>query len=224
MAEAKLILHFVLYLFYSIVAIKLGLWRMQYEFGFLGRLPIRPKRPERLFFGFFPDAPTSMRIVQLRQRFLHEKDFGGNLIQADRLHVSLHHVGDYKRLKTKFIYAASEAAKAISMPPFEMTFRFIQSFEGAPSVRGKPRGRPLVLMGGGDTVFDLHKNLGRAMGRLGLKARDDFTPHITLLYGPESVPLQPIEPIRLAVNAFDLIHSHLWLSHYDIKGRWELRD
>jgi 2'-5' RNA ligase len=185
-------------------------------------LPLRPKRPERLFFGLFPDTETSVRVGQFTRRFLSENQWKGRPLETERLHVSLHHVGDYERLRTKFIYAARQAGEAISMRPFEVTFRFIKSFEGAPQIDGRARRRPLVLLGEGDALLELHKILGAAMRKNGLRAAEHFTPHMTLSFGPKPMPMQAIEPLRFVTNEFALIHSKRGLTQYDLVDRWSL--
>lgn len=192
------------------------------EFDFMKDFPRRPKRPERLFFSLFPEAETSNAVVRLRQRFLSEHHIEARDLEAERLHVSLHHIGDYKSLRTKFVYAARQAGKAVSMPPFVATFRYIKSFEGAPQRGGKPPKRPLVLLGEGAPLFELHRSLGAAMRANGFRAGEHFTPHMTLSYGPQWIPLQEIEPIRFVVNKIVLIHSRLWLTQYEVLGSWSL--
>jgi 2'-5' RNA ligase len=195
---------------------------MQWEFAFLRDEPARPKRPDRLFFALFPDAQTSRRIARFAERVVRDHRLEGRRIEAARLHVSLHHVGDYPRLRGKFVYAARRAGDAVVMRPFEVTFRAIRSFEGAPSIGGKPRRRPLVMLGEGEALLDLHKRLGAAMERHGLTAARAFTPHMTLLYAPKAVPVQAIEPIHVMIDDFSLVHSKLGLTQYDVVGRWPL--
>ncbi len=191
---------------------------MQSVFEFYRDLPVRPKRPERLFFAALPDPETAVRIGQFRDRFLREHRLDGKPIRTDRLHVSLLHVGTYKCLRTKFVYAAEQAAKAVSMPPFEMTLDRSKSFQGTPSVNGGPRSCPLVPLGDSDAVLELHRKLGGA----GPMAAEGLTPHMTVSYGPTLVPLQMIEPIRFVVKEFVLVHSMLRLSQYKMVGHWPL--
>jgi 2'-5' RNA ligase len=195
---------------------------MQGEFNFCRDVPVRPKRPERLFFGLLLDAETSFRVEQFRQRFVCENRLAGRLLKTECLHVSLHHVGDYPRLPSKFIYAARRAGKAVAMHPFEITFRFVKCFEGFPSSDGRPRRRPIVVLCEGGALSELHKILGAAMAETGLRAAEHLTPHMTLLYSSTPVRLQAIEPIRFAVNEFALIHSALGLTTYNIVDRWPL--
>jgi 2'-5' RNA ligase len=196
---------------------------MQREFAFLRDEPARPKRPDRLFFALFPNPQTSYLIARFVERFVRDHRLEGTRLEAARLHLSLHHVGDYPRLRSKFVYAAKQAGGSVFVRPFEVTFRSIRSFEGAPPIGGKPRRRPLVMLGEGEALPDLHQRLCAAMESNGLRAARSFTPHITLLYGPAAVPVQAIEPIRFVVDEFALVHSRLWLTQYDVIGRWPLR-
>lgn len=196
---------------------------MQGVFAFYKDLPARPRRPERLFFGVFPDPEAAAHIARFGRRFVLRNQLKGSLLRPDRLHVSLHHVGDYKRLRTKIVYAARQAGNGVLGYPFEMTFRSLRSFEGAPAVGGRPCRRPLVLLGDDDHVLsELHRSLGSAMVRNGLRPTTHFTPHLTMFYGSKQIPLQAIEPIRFTVKEVTLVHSMLWLSRYNILGRWPL--
>jgi RNA 2',3'-cyclic 3'-phosphodiesterase len=195
---------------------------MQGVFDFYRCSPRRPVRPERLFYGLFLDAGTSARVCRFRRQFFDENDLKGNPLQAVRLHLSLHLIGDYKRLRTRLIYAAVQTAKTIAMPPFEVTFRAIKSFEEGPPICGRRRGRPLVLLGEGDALFELHSALGSAMAKNGLRSEARFTPHMTLSYDLKAIAEQAIEPIRMMVSEFVLVHSELWLTKYNVLDRWPL--
>jgi 2'-5' RNA ligase len=195
---------------------------MQPAFDFYVPSPRRPERPERLFFALLPGRAL-FAIEQFARRFVLECQWLDALLSADRWHVSLQHVGDYRRLREKFIFGARKAAESVAMPPFDVTFQSIETFEGAPSRNGKPRRRPLVLIGEGAALRELHGMLGAAMEKNGFRAGTDFTPHMTLSYGSESVPPQEIEPVRFAAKELVLIHSRLWLSQYEILGRWPFR-
>jgi 2'-5' RNA ligase len=109
------------------------------------------------------------------------------------------------------------------MPAFEIVFHAIGSFAGTPSTPGRPQRRPLVLLGNGAGLTDLHRMLGAAMRTVGLRAAPDFAPHMTLAYSPTLVPWLSIEPIRFVVHEFELIHSELWLGRYNTIDRWFLQ-
>jgi 2'-5' RNA ligase len=193
---------------------------MQHVFDFYDDQGDRSKNPERLFFCVMPDDAAGGEVMQLGDRLFVQHRLGGSRLRRDRLHMSLHPVGDYPRLPTKVIYAASRAARAVLMAPFEIRLRAVQSFEPAPHKRNR---RPLVLLGeGGDALPTLFRTLGAAMLQNGLKAAGAFTPHMTLSYGPQPVPTQPIEPIRFLAKDFVLIHSRLGLTRYEVIDRWPL--
>lgn len=192
---------------------------MQHTFDFYDDLSRRPKRPERLFFCVQPDRETGSEVAQFSDRLFAQNRLKGSRLRTDRLHMTLHHVGDFKRLRTRDVYAALQVGKAISMGPFEVDFRFVHSFAAAPQKNGR---RPLVLLGEGEGLRELFHALGIEMARYGLKAAVDFTPHMTLSYGPEAISLQKIEPIRFVARNFTLIHSRLGFTQYEVINRWSL--
>lgn len=192
---------------------------MQHTFSF--HQPIdrrRPKRPERLFFALMPDEEAAGHVSRIRQIFLEENHLRETLLAMERLHLSLHHVGDYTRLRDKVVYAAEQAAKSVVMPAFEVTLHAIQSFPVAAKRR-----RPLVLLAHGEALPDFHDSMAVAMRRQGFKAGSGFTPHVTIAYGTKPVLPRKIEPIRFTAKDFVLIHSERGLSRYNTLGRWPLR-
>ncbi|HEX2114718.1 MAG TPA: 2'-5' RNA ligase family protein [Alphaproteobacteria bacterium] len=195
---------------------------MQGAFEFYRDLPARPKHPERLFFGLLPAPETAVRVRRFAEEFIRKNCIEGTRLKTDCLHVSLHHVGDYKRLRTKIVYAAQQAGNAVAMRRFEMTLYAVMSFERLPSADGRARKRPLVLLGESDALSELHEMLGAAMRKTGLRAAAGFAPHMTLCYGATWIPAQAIEPIRIAVNEFALIHSELGRTRYNVVNRWLL--
>jgi 2'-5' RNA ligase len=103
------------------------------------------------------------------------------------------------------VRAACNAAANVSLPSFEVTFDRSLSF------RGKAGSRPFVLVGDdGPTPLKAFRGLlGTAMTTrgLGLLAKTNFTPHVTLLYDARSAEEYPVLPISWTVREFVLIHS-----------------
>lgn len=199
---------------------------MQYELFELYQEPSgwpkRPKKPESIFFCLLLDTGTARCVRFFTKQFVYENHLPGKLRPEDHLHLSLQHVGNFKRVPRKYVYAAQLAGNAIAMHPFGIRFRFITSFEGAPSTRNGPPNRPLVLLGEGDALLEFNQLLGAALEKNGLKAARFFTPHVTLLYGPKRVPTQAIEPIFFTATELYLIHSERGLSRYNIIDHWPL--
>jgi 2'-5' RNA ligase len=159
-------------------------------------------------------------VGKQRESFLRDNGLDGSRIDVERLHMSLHHIGDYARLKPDVLYRAERAGEAVAMRPFEVTCRSIMSFAGAPMRNGGKRDRPLVLLGESDALVELHAMLDTALKGYKLRAAAQFTPHMTLLYSPNGVAPQPVEPIRFMVKDFALIHSERGLGRYHTVGRW----
>jgi 2'-5' RNA ligase len=91
------------------------------------------------------------------------------------------------------------------MTPFEV------SFDRTATFRSGSGNRALVLLG--DETSDRLKSLGHTLRAamadkgMGRRSPEDFTPHVTLLYGERAVDEYPVAPIRWTVNEFVLIHS-----------------
>jgi RNA 2',3'-cyclic 3'-phosphodiesterase len=199
--------------------------RDQFTFEFYRdelRGPWRPTRPERLIFMAFPDSATAIDAVRLARQICSDDSLEDSLLTTDRLHVSLHHIGDYVRLPEKYVFAARQAAETIAVPQFEVTFDRVASFAGRPPVGGKPARRPMVLLGRGGAILELHRLLGDAMRKTGLKTNEHFVPHMTLFYGPKAIIPRFIQPISWIMSDFSLIHSERGLGNYIERGRWLL--
>lgn len=192
-----------------------------------GELPFRddcvmlkPTPSECLFFAVFPSAQDATHVARFRDRFVRDNGLCGTLIRTNRLHISLHGIGEYRRAPAEIVHAARLAGDAVRAHPVAVSLRTIQSFGPSPSRKG--RRAPLVLLDEGSALAALHGTLGASMRGQGLKAADRFVPHMTLLYGPITVPPRPIDDIRLTFTSFALIRSHRGLSRYDIEGSWSL--
>jgi RNA 2',3'-cyclic 3'-phosphodiesterase len=197
---------------------------VQYAFEFYGgdAGPWRPERSERLFFGVRPSAEMAGHLWQFAERFIDGLSLKERRINRECLHISLHHISDDARLRTQTIYAAGLAAKAVSMSSFEIKLHVALGFEPPPSPDGRSRKRPLVLLGDGERLFELHRRLGAAMRKNGLRARGDFVPHMTLSFGSKPISMRAIEPIHLMAKEFVLVHSELGLARHNTIDRWPL--
>src|SRR5258708_4335414 len=157
----------------------------------------------------------SDRVCRLSELLSEYRDIDDNVSDGGRLHVSLFFLGG---LSEQTVRMACEAATDARGQPFDVLFDRSASF------RGRPGNRPFVLIGDGglDRLRSFRRTLGVAMARRGLKrlAKNDFAPHITLLYAERNADEQPIEPICWTVNEFVLIHSMHGHVHL---ARWPLR-
>jgi len=166
-----------------------------------------------------PDPDTAARIAEMAGRLRSEMRVEGKLLHTERLHITLHSLGDFAHIPEAVVARACAAAISIEVPPFDVTFDRVCSFNG------RPGHWSLVLTGstGLDGLIDLRQELGDALRRVGLRVlRARFTPHITLLYDERRFDPRAIGPITWTVREFILIHSWLGKTRYDVKGRWPL--
>lgn len=187
----------------------------------LGELAPQPPS-DRLFFAVYPDANAAQRIVELVEAVRAKHHMRGNPLRLDRLHVTLHHLGDYAGLPESLIAAASAAAARMAMAPFAVDFDLLASFTG------RARKRPCVLRGGGEDanapLFAFQRALGEQLRTAGLGRHVErrFTPHVTLLYDERALAPEPVPPVGWYVRDFVLIHSLLGKTEHRVLGRWSL--
>jgi 2'-5' RNA ligase len=113
------------------------------------------------------------------------------------------------------------ASVAVSQPVFELAFDRVASFPG-------PARCPLVLRGraGVQLLTGFQQALGGALGRAGLAHTPPglYTPHLTLVYDPQQVPMRPIEPpIPWTVRDFVLVRSRIGRGFHEVLARWSLQ-
>ncbi|MBI1683154.1 2'-5' RNA ligase family protein [Caulobacter hibisci] len=177
---------------------------------------------DRLFFGIFPEPAVAETIAGRARDLRGQLGLSGAPLTPDRLHVTLHHIGDYSGLPRGIVAQALEAGAAIAQTAaaFGVTFDKAASFNN----RGN---NPFVLQGG-EGLADLHgfqKALGLAMARAGLgkQVAKQFNPHVTLLYDRSLAPETPVAPVSWTVSEVVLIHSLLGQTRHIVLGRWPLK-
>lgn len=173
-----------------------------------------------IFFATRPDATAVARIASLARDIVRSRRLKAKLLSPGNLHVSLLSVGEFAgAYPPSTIADAKTAAADLSMAPFTVMFDRVASF-------GRRGGhRPLVLTGGDGVVglVRLQQALSLAMAKVGVGAgqKDQFTPHVTMMYGDE-VDEFSIEPISWRVEEFVLIDSLQGQSKHVPLGQWPL--
>lgn len=180
-----------------------------------------PARPtDRLFFALLPESSALAQAAALAQQLRDEHGLTARPISAERLHVTLHHVGDFLGVPAHTMAALQVAVATLSAPSFAVTFDRVASFSG------KPGKLPLVLLGGEGvaevTAFQAQLDKALALAGVSRSSRAHYTPHLTLLYGDRRVDERPIEPISWPVQEFVLVHSLIGQGQYTVLGRWPL--
>ncbi len=180
-----------------------------------------PKSRDRLFFAVYPDPQAAQRLIELAEALRARHGLHGKPIPANRVHITLHHLGDYCGLPEPLIETAGAAASRIAMSPFQVTLDCVSSFTG----RGK---RPCVLRSGdadaNQALHALQDNLGARLRDAGLGRHVErrFTPHVTLLYDERVVRPESVQPIAWAVRRLALVHSLLGRGEHRVLAAWEL--
>lgn len=184
---------------------------------------VRQLYADNYFFAARPDAETAEKIAEFAARFRKERGLRGRLISAERLHISLCGI---RYLPPSVFALIKEAAERTPMPPFDIMFNHVMSYER------QAGGRPLVLCeyarGQDETwgVHQLHKAVRQAMMEAGLHnvlVRKSFNPHVTLLYGEHDIPQQEVDEFVWRVETLTLIRSLQGLSTYEVLEEWPLR-
>ena len=179
-----------------------------------------PRPTDRLFFALYPERSTAAgRMAQLASDLKRQHRLSGKILDTERFHVTLHHMGDFAGLPPQLVRAAGEAAAALRFPPFPLAFDRVESFD-----KRRGGGNAFVLRGGRglEAVTDFQRTLGEAMKKVGLKPEMRFTPHVTLLYDDRVMPAQPVTPIEWCATEFVLVHSLLGRSAHLRLGAWPL--
>ncbi|MGA9342844.1 MAG: RNA 2',3'-cyclic phosphodiesterase [Rhodanobacteraceae bacterium] len=176
---------------------------------------------DRLFFAVFPDGDTAARIVHLASSLRDRLGLKGKPIRAERLHATLHFLGNYAGLPPDLVTSAIAAARRVEYPAFDVAFDRVGSFPGR-------RNRPLVLRDIAEvTAFgELEQALVGQLELAGIARVEDrpFTPHLTMLYDEKTIASRSVEQIGWRVREFVLVHSLVDRGDYRILGRRELKD
>jgi 2'-5' RNA ligase len=170
-------------------------------------------------FSLLPPPAEAARISYLARQFRDAAGLRGKPVAADRLHLSLHCLGELPDLPEQLLSAACEAGDAVRVPQFEVAFDCAGSFGG----RDK---RPFVLWSTDeiDVLALFHRALAKAMAQAGLSKRiaSQFTPHMTLLYDRRIAAQRSIEPVRFRVHEFVLVDSLIRQGRHVPIARWPL--
>jgi 2'-5' RNA ligase len=194
----------------------------QAAFDFIEELPWRPKKPECTFVAVVPDLAAAKAIERVARNVAAETQFTNPLLAPERYHLSLVHISDRDRIYSRDKFLVAQAARLIELSPFEVSLSQAGSFP-CPPRRGGPPKHPLVLLADEGDILELFRSIGRELRKFGIKVGDNFTPHVTLAYGEQFIPMRSIEPIRFTVREFVLIHSERGRSKHNVLGTWTLR-
>ena len=181
-----------------------------------------PVAEDSLFFCVFPDAAACEAIAVESDGLRVEHSLTGRALEASRLHVTLHYLGQHAGLRQDIVDSACTAADQVSQPRFGITLARASSFGS-----GQDR-RPCVLLCAEERppVHALWRELGTRLMAVGLGRylQRQFTPHVTLLYDTHVLVPQAIDPIHWQVRDFALVHGVAGRGEYQVLKSWSLAD
>lgn len=179
-----------------------------------------PIATDRLMFLIYPDSATATRIAHLTEQLRVQHGLKGRHVAAERLHVTLFHLGDFAGLPARREAASRAAVETLKAAPFSVEFDHVMSFGGGP-------GRQLLVLRastGVDALLDFQRQMTQTLRRAGLGEYEpaQFTPHMTLFYGDHRIETQHIEPFRFVVQEFVLVQSLLGRTQHQTLATWKL--
>lgn len=172
----------------------------------------------RLFFGIWPDVGAIGHLTRLMARLRNDKIMLGKPVDADRLHATLAHLGDFSdQMPPSLVPTARLAAVTVRMQPFNLTLDRVGGTRGPFLLRAS--NRPEALM-------EFRQTLSAALIKAGLRDRvdPDFKPHVTLSYNFSDAPELAIDPISWTVRQFILVESLLGEHQHIQRGCWPIRN
>ncbi|MET0580661.1 MAG: 2'-5' RNA ligase family protein [Pseudoxanthomonas sp.] len=179
-------------------------------------------RPETgsLFFCVFPEPAAREAIMAETDALRAEHSLTGAVTRPNRLHATLHYLGEHLIDRADIVDAATTAASRVRHGPFEVTLARASSFstrsDKHPCVLLCPEERP--------PIHGLWRELSNRLmaAGFGRYLKREFAPHVTVLYDTRVLVPQAIEPIRWQARDFALVRS--LQGEYEVVGSWPLRE
>ncbi|MBO9883016.1 RNA 2',3'-cyclic phosphodiesterase [Xanthomonas sp. D-109] len=180
-----------------------------------------PAARESLFFALLPDAQTAQAVHGLGQQLCHDHGLRGRALPPERLHVTLHYLGEYAGIPPRLLQQACAAGQALAASPFDLAFDQALTFDS------RARSRPLVLRGDAEPqpLQALRQALQQQLARHGVAARADgaYLPHMTLAYVEQPLAPQRVPALCWQAASLSLIRSVQGQGRYLHEASWPLR-
>ena len=81
-----------------------------------------PRKRRKLFFAILPDAHAAQEIASLGAALDKQHSIGGQPLRPDRLHITLHVIGEYDETPQAAVLAARQAGDAVVADAFDVVF------------------------------------------------------------------------------------------------------
>lgn len=175
-----------------------------------------PRKRFKLFFALFPEPEIAEAISSLGSRLDRQYGIGGQPLRPERLHITLHVLGEYDERPETDVDSARRAGDAVVARAFDVVFDHALTFRG-------PEAYVLRVGEGAKDIVAFWQCLGIAIADVRPYKKPSFTPHMTLSYKGRTMTEHAVAPIRWAVKEFVLINSHVGDTYHEVMGRWPLR-
>lgn len=149
---------------------------------------------QRLFIALWPGEPVRSALAAAQQRWTWP--VRAALVRPDKLHLTLHFLGDVESDRVDALKAALDLAS----PPFELQARSADVWRGGIAVLETDTPPPLLA---------LHAALGEALVGLGLavEARP-YRPHVTFArHAQDALPPPDLPALAWLVHGHALVRS-----------------
>lgn len=180
-----------------------------------------PLQEKNFFFAVMPIPPAREEIASRRVTVCREHGLVGKPLDPERLHISLHNIGDH-RLRPATIEVAQRAAAraAQTTPPFEVTFDQMARFGG----RFKGQALALCTEQSQPGLDALSWNLAKMLAeyRFPDHSGRKLNAHVTTMYGETPPTPIAVPAVSWTAAEFVLIESLVGQSIYREHGRWLL--
>jgi 2'-5' RNA ligase len=179
---------------------------------------IAARGTDHLYLGLVPEECSARVINRSTRELSRVLGLLGSVVPAERLHLSLHWLGD--ACSENLLTVADRAAGIVAgMSSFDVSFDRVATFRSG-------RDHPLVLLCGDGCkqLRAFQMALAEAIRQAApcQYERRPFAPHITVLYDRRRVREQPVAPVSWTVRDFVLIHSLVGRARHIRLGRWPL--
>ena len=193
-------------------------------FGDAAPAPAPLERPEppapghacALFFALQPEPEDAQRLTAQADALL--QGASAYRVAPERLHVSLHGLGEHAHVPERLVEQALRAGQSLHFPPIDLAFDRLLSF-------GAGDRRPAVVDNArpNQALRDLHLQLGIALADAGVPVpQRTFAPHLSLWWSPVALVPTAVAPTHWTARRLRLIWSHVGRKQYQRIGDWPL--
>lgn len=161
---------------------------------------------QRLFLGLLPDEATQGAIGRQRQTWTMPS--AALFTKADRLHLTLHFLGEVERSRA---LALQDALAEVRMEATHLSLRTPALWSVA-----------VVRPDENERLRDLHDRLLQPLRRVGLQAGTKWTPHVTIARNAKhAVPPAEMPSVDWPVHDFALVWSRFVpTARYEVLRRY----